>query len=169
MTHTRATENDLKENIRKKMIKVLNENLVDAIHLSIQSKQAHWNVKGPHFFQLHELFDKVYEESAEWGDLLAERAVQLGGVAEANLECVHRRTRLASYSLEIIEGQKHLVALTSSLAIFSKNIRKAIDEAAQTGDAGTADLFTEISRASDKILWFLESHLVDSKGFRSNT
>ena len=160
MTRNRTTRIDLADSIRKKIIKLLNENLVDAIHMSIQAKQAHWNVKGPHFLQLHELFDKLYERAGEWSDLLAERAVQLGGVAEANLEAVSRRTRLSPYSLDLIDGFKHVDALANSLVLFGRAIRKAIDDSAKIGDMGSADLFTEISRDSDKFLWLLEAHLV---------
>ncbi len=166
MSRSRTTSIDLKDSIRKKVIKTLNENLVDAIHLGIQAKQAHWNVKGLTFFQLHELFDKFYDEASDWSDLLAERIVQLGGVAEANLESVVRRTRLPSYNLDLIDGVKHLEALVRSLVLFCTTIRKAIDETSKAGDMGTADLFTEISRATDKMLWFLEAHLIDNKGSR---
>src|SRR5471030_1265870 len=108
MARIRSTKMDLQDSIRKKSVKLLNENLVDAAHLVIQAKQAHWNVKGPSFFQFHELFDKFYEEASEWTDLLAERVVQLGSVAEANLESIVRRTRLPSYSMDLVDGLKHV-------------------------------------------------------------
>lgn len=166
MARTFSTKIDLQDSIRKKVVKLLNENLVDSIHLSVQAKQAHWNVKGVNFYQFHQLFDKFYEETSEWSDLLAERVVQLGSVAEANLESVVRRTRLPSYSLDLLDGIKHVETLTKSLAMFCQNIRKAIDDSTKAGDTGTADLFTEISRAADKFLWFLDSHLVESKSYR---
>lgn len=163
MARTFLTHNDLSETIRKKIVKLLNENLVDAIHLSLQGKQAHWNVKGIYFYQFHELFDKFYDEASDWSDLLAERVVQLGALAEANLDSVAKRTRLPSYSLDLTDGLDHVKALIKSLSIFCKNIRSSIDESQKIGDAGTADLFTEISRSADKFLWFLESHLVQHK------
>lgn len=162
MARNLPTKNDQPESIRKKIVRFLNENLVDAVHLTIQAKQAHWNVKGVNFLQFHELFDKLYEASSEWSDLLAERVAQLGGVAESNLESVARRTRLPSYSQDLCDGIDHVVALSNSLAMFGQQIRKAIDASAKIGDAGTADLFTEISRSSDKYLWFLESHLISA-------
>ena len=76
------TKNDLSETIRGKAIELLNARLADAIDLQTQTKQAHWNVKGPHFIALHELFDKINEEVEDYVDDIAERAVQLGGVAE---------------------------------------------------------------------------------------
>jgi len=94
------TRNDLRANVRTKLIELLNARLADAIDLGTQTKHAHWNVKGP-----------------------------------------------------------HVDALSSALAAFGAKVRAGIDEAARIGDADTADLFTGISRETDKDLWFLEAHL----------
>ena len=163
MARMRVTKNDLKESVRKKLIKILNENLVDSIHLSIQAKQAHWNVRGPGFFMFHELFDKFYETTTGWTDMLAERCVQLGGVAEGNLDSVSRRTRISNYSLDLVEGPKHVQALLMSLSHFCRTVREATDACTSGGDAGSADVFTEISRAADKFMWIFEAHFVEMK------
>jgi starvation-inducible DNA-binding protein len=159
MSKSYPTKIDLSAAVRGKVIDLLGANLVDAIHLALQAKQAHWNVKGPAFFPLHELFDKLYDEASEWSDLLAERVVQFGGVADGTLKTVAADSRLPGYKLDLADGRDHLEAITTSLAGFGKSAREAIDIAAGAGDAGTADLFTEISRAADKILWLLEAHL----------
>jgi len=153
------TKNDLRSGTREKMADLLNANLADAIHLALQAKQAHWNVKGPSFIALHELFDKVRDEVDEWGDLIAERAVMLGGLADGTLEGVAKKTRLPGYSTKISDGHAHVEALSDSLAAFGKTVREAIDTASEAGDADTTDLFTEVSRAADKMLWFVEAHL----------
>jgi starvation-inducible DNA-binding protein len=153
------TKNDLAAVTRQNMVELLNLNLADALHVQMQAKIAHWNVKGPDFFQLHELFDKVFAEATNWVDEIAERAVQLGGVAEATLELVAERTRIPAYSLTITSGREHVDAFTDSLANFGANVRVAIDAADKAGDMDTSDLFTEISRGVDKMLWFLEAHL----------
>lgn len=57
------TRNDLPESTRAAVIKLLNERLAASIDLQLQAKQAHWNVKGPNFVGLHELFDKVAGEA----------------------------------------------------------------------------------------------------------
>ena len=159
MTVKHKTKNDLNEATREKIVGLLNQNLADAIHLSLQAKQAHWNVKGPSFISLHELFDKLYDDASEWVDLMAERAVALGGIADGTLKGVSGRTRLAGYGLELVQGREHLEELSGSLAAFGQEVRKAIDAADEAGDADTADLFTEVSRGADKMLWFLEAHL----------
>jgi starvation-inducible DNA-binding protein len=154
-----ATKNDLTESIRTKLIELLNARLDDAIDLQSQSKQAHWNVKGPHFIALHELFDKINEEVEDYVDELAERAVQLGGVAEGTVRMAAKRSTLSEYSLAALDGRSHVEALSSALAAFGKSARKAIAESNDVGDYDTADLFTEISRGIDKWLWFVEAHL----------
>src|ERR1700749_162219 len=91
------TKNDLPESTRGAMTQLLNQQLADLLDLGLQTKQAHWNVKGPHFIGLHELFDKVAEELEEFTDSIAERAVQLGGVALGTIQSVSKQSRLASY------------------------------------------------------------------------
>ena len=75
------TSNDLALATRRSVVEMLNEHLADAIDLHLQAKQAHWNIKGPNFVGLHELFDRIAAQADEYADLIAERAVALGGVA----------------------------------------------------------------------------------------
>jgi starvation-inducible DNA-binding protein len=152
------TKNDLPEANRVKAVELLNARLADAIDLQTQTKQAHWNVKGPNFIALHELFDKINEEVEDYVDLIAERAVQLGGVAEGTARMVVKRSSLSEYPVKSVEGHDHVEALSSALAAFGKLARKAINDANDLGDLDTADVFTEISRGVDKWLWFVEAH-----------
>jgi starvation-inducible DNA-binding protein len=153
------TQNNLREKTRRVMIELLNQQLADALDLGLQAKQAHWNVKGPHFIGLHELFDKAAEELEGFTDDIAERAVELGGVALGTIQIVSKKSRLAAYPLDLTSGQKHVAALSSALSKFGTTTRAAIDTAAEAEDADTADLFTEVSRGVDKLLWFIEAHL----------
>jgi starvation-inducible DNA-binding protein len=153
------TKNDISLETRTKVVALLNARLADAIDLTLQGKQAHWNVKGPQFIALHELFDKVVESAEDWVDDLAERVVALGGVAEGTVGAVGKKTTLAAYPMDITDGPEHVDALSSALAKFGKGIRAAIDDSDKLGDKDSADLFTGISRDSDKYLWFLEAHL----------
>jgi starvation-inducible DNA-binding protein len=135
------------------------QHLAVAVVLQTQAKTAHWNVKGPGFIALHKLFDDVHASVAEYVDLIAERAVQLGGVAEGTARIVARRSDLEEYPGGIAAGSRHVEALSAALAAFGSGIRRSIAEADGLGDAGTADLFTEISRGIDKWLWFVEAHV----------
>ncbi len=152
------TRNDLPVTVRIKVAALLQARLADSIDLMIQAKQAHWNVKGPDFFALHQLFDKLAEDAEAYADLVAERIVQLGGTAEGTLRVAARKSSLPEYPLAIASGRKHIAALSVSLSAFGKLARKTIDLANGLKDADTADIFTEISRGADKYLWFVEAH-----------
>jgi starvation-inducible DNA-binding protein len=153
-----TTKNDIPEKSRAKIVALLNARLADAIDLYLQTKQAHWNVKGPQFIALHELFDKVAQAVEDGIDEIAERAVMLGGTALGTVQVVGRDSTLKAYPTDIARGSDHVEALSSALAAYAKSIRAAIDTATQAGDADTADLFTGISRDIDKHLWFVEAH-----------
>ena len=152
------TENDLPETMRAELIPLINQRLADALDLQLQLKQAHWNIKGPHFIALHELFDEIDESVESYVDMIAERAVQLGGVAEGTARVVAGRSRLEEYPLTIADGMAHVEAVARALSTFGREVRETIDQADTLGDAGTADLFTEVSRGIDKWLWFVEAH-----------
>lgn len=155
---TFATKNDLPETTRREVVTLLNQRLADCIDLQSQCKQAHWNVKGENFIGLHKLFDEIYESVEEYVDLIAERVVQLGGVAEGTVRIVAARSDLIDYPLALSSGREHVAALSDSLAAFGRTARMAIEEMNDLGDADSADLFTEVSRGVDKWLWFVEAH-----------
>jgi len=152
------TENDLSKESRVQLTALMNQRLASAVDLQMQMKQAHWNVKGPSFIGLHELFDKVAEAVEGYVDEIAERIVQLGGIAEGTVRMAAARTRLAEYSPEISEGLAHVEGVARALSTFGQEARGTINEADELDDAVTADLFTEISRGIDKWLWFVEAH-----------
>ncbi len=153
-----ATKNDLPEKARVEVIGLLNQRLAEAIDLQTQCKQAHWNVKGPAFIALHKLFDDVNEDVEEYVDLIAERVVQLGGIAEGTVGAVEERSTLPDYPLALSNGGEHVAALSDALAAFGRTIRIGIEEMNELEDAGSADTLTEISRGVDKWLWFVEAH-----------
>jgi starvation-inducible DNA-binding protein len=153
------TKNDLSEEVRIKVIELLNTRLADAIDLQTQTKQAHWNVKGPNFISLHELFDKINEDAEDSVDEIAERVVQLGGVAEGTLRMAAKRSSLSEYPANAVDGRSHVEALSSVLAAFGKAARLAITQSNLLGDLDSADMFTEISCGIDKWLWLVEAHL----------
>jgi starvation-inducible DNA-binding protein len=150
---------DLPEATRRAMIAVLNDRLADCIDLQTHAKQAHWNVKGPDFIQLHLLFDTIHAHVVAHVDSIAERTAALGGTAIGTTTEVAKRTKLTAYPLKATTGQQHLEALATSLAGFGAHARAAITTADKSDDADTTDLFTQISRAIDQDLWMVEAHL----------
>jgi len=153
------TKNDIPEKTRAALVELLNARLADSVDLMHQAKEAHWNVKGPSFIALHKLFDEVVDSAEGYMDLIAERVVQLGGTAEGTIQAAARRTTLEEYPSRISSERDHIQALSSVLAAYGKEVRHAIAQSDEFGDKDTADIFTEISRGTDKYLWFVEAHL----------
>jgi starvation-inducible DNA-binding protein len=154
------TSIDIPERRRVELIALLNARLADTLDLKLQTKHAHWNVKGPQFQHLHELFDQIAARLEAHTDLIAERVTALGGTANGTAREVAAASSLAEYDLHATAGAEHVRALASRLSRLAAAVRAAIDESTRLGDLATADLFTEIARAADKDLWFLEAHLV---------
>ena len=154
-----STRIDLAEDVRAKVIELLNKTLAATLDLKTQTKQAHWNVKGTDFYQLHELFDEMAGELEEYVDMVAERATALGGTAMGTARIAASESILPEYPLDAVGGIEHITALADRYSAYGKHVREAIDATDELGDADTADMYTEISRTIDKRLWFLEAHL----------
>jgi starvation-inducible DNA-binding protein len=154
-----ATRNDIPHRTRATMITLLNQQLADTFDLYSQTKQAHWNVKGINFYQLHLLFDEAAESIFEYVDMIAERVTALGGYAQGTARMAAASSRLAEFPTDLTDGRQMVAVLAERFAQYGATTRAAINTAAEDGDQSTSDLFTEISRTVDKQLWFLEAHL----------
>jgi len=158
------TRNDTDSNAKQVSVQALNARLADGIDLALAVKQAHWNLKGPQFIGIHEMLDGFRTELDDLNDKVAERAVQLGATAFGSTQAVAETTKLPAYPTGIYAIADHVAALIDSYAAYANAVRENIDETDEAGDPGTADLFTEISRAVDKQLWFLEAHVQEPTG-----
>ena len=147
------------ENNRRALTALLNARLADAIDMQTQAKFAHWNVKGDDFYQLHLLFDAIAEHVEDAVDLIAERVTALGGRANGTARQVAANSSIKEYDLNVIHGMDHVRALLDSLASMANAAREAIDQCDNLEDHATAGVFTEIVRAADKDIFFLQSHL----------
>jgi len=159
MAKSFQTSIDLSEKVRETMIGLLNQQLADTFDLATQVKQAHWNVKGLQFFQLHELYDEMHDELVGFVDMIAERATALGGTALGTARMAAAATRLPECPEILGDSRKSIEIVAQRYAHLGKSTRAAIDAADEVSDKDTADLFTEVSRELDKRLWFLEAHL----------
>ena len=102
------------------------------VDYGMQLKQAHWNVKGRQFVALHEMLDAMAGEVNGHADMIAERAVMLGGQALGTLQSTASASKLPAYPVEATAMMDHLSALAESLGELGSGIRDAIDEARRT-------------------------------------
>lgn len=153
------TRIDILEDKRRELVTLLNQTLGAVTDLKTQTKQAHWNVKGTDFFQLHEMFDEMAGELEEYIDNFAERTTTLGGYACGTARMSASNSILPEYPTDILDGMEHVAALADRFAAFGKHLREAIDKTDELNDQDTNDLYVEVSRTVDMRLWFLEAHL----------
>ena len=154
-----TTRIDIPEEAREQLVELLNARLADTFDLYTQVKQAHWNVKGSDFIQLHELYDLVAADVIEYVDTIAERATALGGLALGTARLAAKASTLDEYPLDAVDGMDTVAAVADRLAAYGALAREGIDQATELEDMDTADLFTDVSRTIDKHLWFVEAHL----------
>ena len=145
---------------RQKLIEALNQHLADTADLYSQDKQAHWNVKGKDFFQLHLLFDQLAEEIEPFIDMLAERVTALGGYATGTVRMAAASSRLPEFPTDCLDGMDVVRVLVERYGAYCAATHEAIESTdEELSDPTTSDLLTDVSRVADKHLYFLEAHL----------
>ena len=150
---------DLPADKRTASVRILNQQLANLSDLASQTKQAHWNIKGMDFIQLHEFFDDLAEKVLPYVDSIAERATSIGGVAMGTARMAAANSTLPEFPLGPYDGKSMVKVLVEIYGQFANSTRAAIETADEAGDKDTADLFTTISGEMDKHLWFLEAHI----------
>lgn len=158
------TRSYLPQNVRTTSIGLLNQALADLSAMTLQLKHAHWNVKGIEFYQLHELFEDLYETFESHIDTVAERASALGGRPMGTAPAVAQQTAIPELSHAAVDGQSLLRELADRLSVLDAELYQQIETADQQGDLDTADLLNEVSRDVTKAQWFVESHLQVPQG-----
>ena len=153
------TQQYLSQDVRTIVIEMLNQCLADTTDLMTQAKNAHWNVKGIDFYQLHQLFDEIADVFEEHADLLAERATALGGQANGTARAAASNSQIPELPPNVVDGPQLVEQLANRLAIHDATLYESINRATEYGDVDTADLLNELSRDVSKQLYFLESHL----------
>jgi starvation-inducible DNA-binding protein len=135
----------------------LNRNLAGLTDLAAAYKQAHWNVIGIDFAQLHELFDQFAAQTREYMDLIAERAVTIGGAARGTIQAAVEGSVLPPFPVEDRDELRLLTELVSRVVALTAELRQAMDASAD--EAATQDVYVEVVRGIEKQRWMLQAHL----------
>ena len=142
---------------RRDISTALNERLAAGIDLQLQTKVAHWNVKGPLFPSLHPLFEQFAVALAGFNDAVAERAVTLGGTAVGTVRQVAAATSLTELPAGVVRGLDLVSLLADRIDAYLGGLRSTRDLADSLGDGDTVDLLTQIVTEFEKNAWFLRA------------
>lgn len=153
-----STRNKLSAKTRAHSVTLLNQALADITDLHSQTLQAHWNVRGRHFYQLHKLFEFLADEVEKHIDVIAERAMAIGGSAQGTVRMAAKASQIPEFPAKKLDDFGFVTALAERYGLAANLLRDAIDSADRAGDRDTSDLFTAVSRTLDQALWFLEAH-----------
>ena len=149
------TKIDLAEKTRRNIVAILNDRLAEAIDLQSQVKQAHWNVKGPHFIALHELFDKISDAVLEQIDEIAERVRKIGGVTIRSIGHIARLQRIADNDADYVEPADMLSELKEDEKALDLRMRAVHSLCDDADDVATASLLENWIDQTQRRAWFL--------------
>lgn len=164
----------LTEEQRQGVINLLNQALADAYLLVIKTKKYHWDVVGPQFRTLHELWQEHYEALTENIDAYAERVRMLGGYPLGTAEGFLKHTSLREHPGDLPTAKEMVSRLVTDHEQIIRNLREAVDQAADRfHDEGTADFLTGLMEQHEEMAWmlrsFVEGESVDPSGQRETT
>jgi len=150
----------INEKDRKAIAKGLSELLADSYSLYLMTHNFHWNVTGPMFNTLHNMFMTQYTEQWAALDLIAERIRALGEPAPATYKEFSKLTSIAEVSgtPKALEMVRYLVKAQEATAKTARKLFSLVDKA---NDQPTADLLTQRLDIHEKTAWMLRSILED--------
>lgn len=153
------TSSSTNNQLLQKVADELTHLLADTYTLYLKTQNFHWNVTGPFFPQLHQLFDDQYNELAEAIDVIAERIRALGCPAPASLTEFQKLASLKDETNHHIASDAMVKKLLKDHETISGQLLAIFSKAEKANDQGTIDLLTERMRAHDKMAWMLRSSL----------
>lgn len=156
----RAINIGLTEEQRQGVINLLNQDLADSYLLLVKTKKYHWDVVGPQFRSLHELWEEHYEELTENIDELAERIRALGGYPIGTMAGFLEIATLQEHSGDIPYATEMVARLVEDHEQIIRNLRQHVDQSGEEfHDQGTADFLTELMEEHEDMAWMLRSFI----------
>jgi starvation-inducible DNA-binding protein len=150
----------LPDEVRDRVVGILNRTLADEHALYVKTRNYHWNVTGPQFHSLHEMFEEFYQKLAPLADDIAERARMMGGRAIGTMAEFSQQTRLSEQPGEAPEARKMVENLLADHEQIIRDLRQDIDVCAdELNDQGTADFLTGLMEEHEKMAWMHRAFL----------
>lgn len=146
----------LESDVRQPIIKILNSILANEAVLTLKTRNAHWNVRGASFFELHFLFDTQYKQLNDISDEIAERVRMVGGIAIGSFAEFLSHAQLEERPTEVPDILHLLADHETIIRSLHEDIRKCNDE---YEDEGTSDLMVSVMRMHEKMAWMLRSYI----------
>ena len=151
---------DITDKHLKEFSVLLNTLLADEYILYTKTRNAHWNIQGPNFIELHKFFESQYDALDIIIDDVAERVRALGHFALGSLKDFSAITRLSEHEQDFTD-QKHIIqTLLNDHEALIRSLRKDIlITAEEHRDLGTADFLTGLMEQHEKMSWMLRAYL----------
>jgi starvation-inducible DNA-binding protein len=150
----------LSDEQRQGVCELLNRDLSDANLLLIKTKKYHWDVTGPEFRSLHQIWEEQYEILNETIDAVAERVRALGGFPVGTAEGFLRYSSIKEHSGDVPVAQQMVSNLVDDHEQIIRNLRQHVDQCSEDfHDEGTADFLTGIMEQHEEMAWMLRSFI----------
>jgi starvation-inducible DNA-binding protein len=158
-----TAESESRNDLTSRSVDVLNQILSDENVLLIKLRNCHWNVAGPHFRQLHALFEEQYGILAIRIDQVAERIRALGVHATGTMTEYLQRTTLHEHPGSFPSSHQMLHDVLGDHEAIVRSITESLTSPAQhVLDIGTTDLLTELLQDHEKMVWMIRATLSDN-------
>ncbi|MEM9803743.1 MAG: Dps family protein [Cyanobacteria bacterium P01_D01_bin.56] len=159
----------LSEEQRQGVVNLLNQDLSDAYLLVIKTKKYHWDVVGPQFRTLHQLWEEHYEAISENIDAYAERVRALGGYPVGTAEGFLKHTTLREHPGDLPNASEMVARLVVDHEHVIRNLRDHVSQCAEKyGDEGTADFLTGLMEQHEEMAWMLRS-FIDGEALKAKS
>jgi starvation-inducible DNA-binding protein len=143
---------------KQMVVDLMQATVVELLELYHATKQAHWNLRGPLYFPLHERFDDYATIHLDFTDRVAERALQIGSPIDGRTATVNQTAYLGTFPEGYLTCWQALALVTERIYTVAVRVRKRIDQLSQI-DETTGNLLQELSYALDKQVWQLRVHM----------
>jgi starvation-inducible DNA-binding protein len=152
---------------RVKSVRLLQQLTVDLLAVFNLYKEAHWDLSGPLYLQLHEYYDQQAEFYHKQADVFAERVLHLGYSVDGRYATIARTTTIPEFPAGYLTDNESLRLLVERVTVLQKEIYKGIQETEQS-DPPTSNRLQDLAYSVDKNLWQLRIHLQEPGGQGAN-